>query len=92
MLRAFLRGLPRYKYAFDRGFKTSLCCEPMLDNNMGDLISLTSHCRRFDLAREGKYADGAIADEQRDDPTTIAKASRLMRIQTQALSGTLFQV
>jgi DNA repair photolyase len=38
----FQERLSALQYAFEQGFQTSISCEPMLDNNMGDLISQTS--------------------------------------------------
>ena len=38
----FMERLDSLKYAFDRGYKTSVSCEPMLDRNIDQVVELVS--------------------------------------------------
>jgi DNA repair photolyase len=77
--------LSALQYAFEQGFQTSSCCEPMLDNNVGDLISQTSPFAthsiwlgKMNMPFERLQMNGE------NDPVTIAKAHQLIAMQTDA--------
>ncbi len=79
----FQERMASLQYAFEQGYKTSVSCEPMLDRNMDDLITQTSHFVT-DAIWLGKM--NRLSYRQRlngeDDPITIARAEELTRQQS----------
>jgi len=79
----FQERLASLRYAFEHGFKTSVCCEPMLDNNMEDLIGLTSSFVTDSIwLGKANVLMERLQMSGENEPTTIAEAIRLMREQT----------
>lgn len=81
----FQERLESLKYAFECGFKTSVSCESMLDNNMDDLIGLTAPFVTDSIwLGKANMLMNRLQMNRENAPTTIAEAIRLMRIQTHA--------
>jgi len=81
----FSERLESLKHAYEQGFQTSICCEPMLDNNMGDLITLTAPFATDSLwLGKANMLMERLQMSGENEPTTIAEAIRLMRKQTHA--------
>jgi len=78
----FQERLESLQYAFQQGYKTSVSCEPMLDNNMRDLIRQTAPFIT-DSIWLGKMNKPLyrLRLNGKNDPITIAKALELSQKQ-----------
>ena len=86
----FAERLESLKYAFSEGYQTSVSCEPMLDNNIGDVIDQVSPFVT-DSIWLGKMNQlrGRLALNGEDDPVTMQRADQLIAWQS---DGTIKQL
>jgi DNA repair photolyase len=78
----FAERLESLKYAFSEGYQTSVSCEPMLDNNVGDVINQVSPFVT-DSIWLGKmnHLRSRLALYGENDPLTIQAAKDLIASQ-----------
>lgn len=79
----FADRLDSLKYAFSEGYQTSVSCEPMLDNNVGDVIDQVSPFVT-DSVWLGKMnqLSTRLSMNGEKDPATIQKAKQLEQWQS----------
>lgn len=79
----FAERLESLKYAFEKGFQTSVSCEPMLDNNARNLIAQVSPyvTNSIWLGKMNRLLYRLRINGE-DDPITIAKAEELIQLQS----------
>jgi len=79
----FAERLESLKYAFSEGYQTSVSCEPMLDDNIGDVIGQVSPFVT-DSIWLGKmnHLRGRLALNGETDPVTMQKAEQLITWQS----------
>jgi DNA repair photolyase len=81
----FAERLESLKYAFSEGYQTSVSCEPMLDDNIGDVIDQVSPFVT-DSIWIGKMNQPStrLSLNGEKDPLTIQKAKQLEQWQSDA--------
>jgi DNA repair photolyase len=71
------------KYAFEKGFQTSISCEPMLDNNAGDLIAQVSPYVTHSIwLGKANNLLGRLKINGETDPARIQRAKDLLELQS----------
>ena len=79
----FAERLQSLKYAFSEGYQTSVSCEPMLDNNIGDVIDQVSPFITDKIwLGKANLLRSRLALNGENDQVTIQKAEELMEWQT----------
>jgi len=79
----FAERLESLKHAHQKGYQTSVSCEPMLDDKVGDVINQLSPfvTDKIWLGKANQLL-ARLAQNGETDPTTIATARRLMQTQS----------
>jgi hypothetical protein len=79
------------KYAFSERFQTSVSCEPMLDNNIGDVIDQVSpFVTDFIWIGKANYLQSRLALNGENDPETMRRAKELEEWQSDENMKLLF--
>lgn len=79
----FEERLGSLKYAYERGFQTSVSCEPMLDNNIEDVIDKVSPFVTDSIwLGKANSLFRRLKINQEDDHETRAMANLLMKLQS----------
>jgi DNA repair photolyase len=79
----FAERLESLKYAFSDGYQTSISCEPMLDNNIGDVIDqVIPFVTDAIWIGKANHLRSRLALNGENDPVTTQKAKELMEWQT----------
>ena len=78
----FAERFESLKYAYEMGYQTSVSCETMLDDNIGDVINQVSPFV-IDSSWLGKmnHLRGRLKHNEETDPVTIQEAEQLMECQ-----------
>jgi DNA repair photolyase len=80
---SFEERLASLKHAFDRGYKTSISCEPMLDGNIDELVSKVSPYVTDSIwLGTMNYPGTRLAINGANDPVTIATMRQLTSLQS----------
>jgi DNA repair photolyase len=84
----FAERLESLKYAFSEGYQTSVSCEPMLDDNIGDVIDQVSPfvSDSFWLGKANQLRS-RLAFNGENDPITRRRADQLIEWQSDGISS-----